>query len=974
MMSYSELLMKYESLLRENETLRQENELLRSQLAQLSSDQVCSVDVSVNSAEAETESNSDSKHNQNVSVTHLSSPDEKIRLFRSLFRGREDVFARRWHNSSKGTSGYQPVCENEWNRDYCDKTRFRCSQCPNRIFVPLDDKHVFDHLAGKDIYCRDVIGIYPLLEDDTCFFLCVDFDEASYEKDVIVFASACDDVHLPAYIERSRSGNGAHVWIFFEKPIPAQLARKMGACLITSAMRMRSELKFKSYDRMFPNQDFRPNGGLGNLVALPLQGRARKDGNSLFVNRDFQPFADQWAYLSSVKRISREMAESIVSKLGKQGELGTLLNAESSKPWVQEKAKPLTAFDFTQTVQIVRSNMIFVRKEGISELALNEIKRLAAFKNPDFYRAQAMRLPTYGKPRVICTAEHYYEYLAIPRGCETALIEKLNQSNVPYEITDETNSGKSISVTFNGTLREEQQPALDSLLRERQGVLSATTAFGKTVVASNLIAERKTNTLILVHTQALLNQWKQSLEQFLTLDVAKPEEQRGRGRRKIWSPVGTLGAGKDTLHGVVDVAIMQSLITDHEVKELVRDYGMIIVDECHHVSAVSFEQILRYANAKYVYGLTATPFRQDGHQPIIFMQCGPVRYLVDAKSQAEKRAFHHYLIPRFTNSRLETDDMHISAKYKALVEDSGRNAIIIKDVKDILSEGRNPIIITERKDHAFSLAEMLKNACEHVITLTGSGTPKEKREARERLDMVPSDESFVIVATGKYVGEGFDYPRLDTLFLTLPISSKGSIAQYAGRLHRESEGKKEVRVYDYVDVRIPDFDKMYQKRLKGYAAIGYKVKGFAGMEPSAESETKDVFYDEKTYEKALLEDIMAAKKEILIVSPRLHPGKVKRFLDALLEAHGRGVSVCIHTKNPDELKLDMQEGAWAAVALLEEYNFSVEYKPGLHQKLAVIDNEIVWYGSMDLLAYSRSEENFMRVKDSYVADELISFC
>ena len=381
-----------------------------------------------------------------------------------------------------------------------------------------------------------------------------------------------------------------------------------------------------------------PDGGFGNLVALPLQGLARKNGNSVFVDEQFCPYGDQWAYLSTVKRLSADAVEALVSSFGKEGELGKLISESDNKPWETKKKTRMSHSDFPVVLNIVRANMLYVPTAELSANAKNQIKRLAAFKNPDFYRAQAMRLPIYDKPRIICTADITEDYIAIPRGCEDALSNLLDEANVSYVIEDKTNSGEIIPVTFNGELREEQQPAADALLEQNTGVLSATTAFGKTVIASYLIGQRKTNTLILVHTQALMTQWKKSLENFLQFDLTPPEEKTGRGRKKVWSPVGVLGAGKDDLHGVVDVVVMQSLVSGDEVKELVRNYGMIVVDECHHVSAVNFETILKYANAKYVYGLTATPTRQDGHHPIIFMQCGAIRYRVDAKEQAEKRS------------------------------------------------------------------------------------------------------------------------------------------------------------------------------------------------------------------------------------------------------------------------------------------------------------------------------------------------
>ena len=777
---YKELVLRYNELEGRTKQLEEENARLKQQIGMANRS-----DTNIEIAEKTIHS-----------LNKYSSAKEKIDLFRSLFKGREDVFARRWQSASTDKSGYQPVCENEWAEGLCDKRKFKCINCPNRTLKPLTDEDIYRHLEGKDALARDVIGIYPMLQDEACYFLCADFHEKSYKDDVTAFREVCSELAVPLCVERSRSGNGAHAWIFFESPVPAVIARKLGSGILTKAMEKRGELSFKSYDRLFPNQDTMPDGGFGNIVALPLQGLARKSGNSVFVDGQFRPYDDQWAYLSSVRKMNADSVEALVSTFGKDDELGKLVSESDSKPWETKKKIKISHSDFPVVLNVIRANMLYIPTAELSANAKNQIKRLAAFKNPDFYRAQAMRLPIYDKPRIICTADITDDYIAIPRGCEDALYDLLDDADVSYSIENKTNAGSPIPVVFNGELREEQKPAADALLAQNTGVLSATTAFGKTVVASYMIGQRKTNTLILVHTQALMTQWKKSLESFLKFDIIPPEEKKGRGRRKVWSPVGVLGAGKDTLHGIVDVAVMQSLVKGDEVKELVRNYGMIIVDECHHVSAVNFEMILKYANAKYVYGLTATPTRQDGHHPIKFMQCGAIQYRVDAREQAEKRGFEHYLVPRFTNTRYHSEGKpSITDIYKKLSENEMRNNMIVSDVADALKSGRNPIVLTERREHVALLAEQLSCYCKNVIQLVGTASAKERRETLERLEAIPTNESVVIIATGKYVGEGFDYPRLDTLFLALPIAWKGKVAQYAGRLHRNYDGQTEVQVY-----------------------------------------------------------------------------------------------------------------------------------------------------------------------------------
>ncbi|MEE1046141.1 MAG: DEAD/DEAH box helicase family protein [Clostridia bacterium] len=948
MLSYEELLNKYNTILKENEELKNQVNELKAKLGMpVETEKKVVVELS------------------GTGINKYSSATEKILLYRSLFCGREDVFARRWYSKTTEKSGYQPVCENEWADGLCDKRKYKCSVCPNRKLSPITDEDIYKHLEGKDYYGRDVIGIYPMLIDETCHFLCADFDDREYEKDVLAFCEICDELNISAHIERSRSGGGAHVWIFFDTPVLAATARKLGSLILTKAMEKRSELSFSSYDRLFPNQDTMPSGGFGNLISLPLQGQARKNDNSVFVDRKFKAYSDQWEYLSKIQKLSMQSIEKTLDSYSKNDVLGILVDESPEKPWETKSKIQLTSNEFSDKLEIVRSNMIYIPRKGLSANAQNQIKRLAAFKNPDFYRSQAMRLSIYDKPRIICTADITDAYIGLPRGCESALLDRLADKVKNIDIIDKTNAGENIPVEFNGKLREEQELAANELLKHNIGVLSATTAFGKTVIASYIASKRKTNTLILVHTQALMQQWKKSLEQFLTFDITPPEQRKGRGRKKAWSPVGLLGAGKNTLNGIVDVAVMQSLVDGDEVKDLVRNYGMIIVDECHHVSAVNFEKILKYANAKYVHGLTATPTRQDGHHPIIFMQCGPIRYRVDAKAEADKRNFEHCLIPRFTSFRNISDD-NITALYKKLSDDAMRNNLIVNDVALAIKNARTPIILTERREHVTMLAELLKTQCDNVIEIVGTTSTKSRRETLERLKNIPQGESLVVVATGRYVGEGFDYPRLDTLFLALPIAWKGKVAQYAGRLHRNYPGKVEVQVYDYIDIHVPVLERMYQKRVKSYSAIGYKTKITISSNASP-----DLIYDGKTFYSVFCRDIEITQNEILIVSPFMRKARLTQMMKMLSPLIMNKVAVTVVTRPPDDFKDKNKQIVMDCTEQLKQYGIKVIFKSDFHQKFTIIDQYVVWYGSVNFLSFGTHEESIMRFENSDVAHQLM---
>jgi superfamily II DNA or RNA helicase len=832
-MDFKELLEKYQELLIENNSLRKEVKTLRIQLGIEKADDVNDNTLIIKTEEKIFEKEPLPLYTLNSSLTTNKKSDaaEKIKLFMSLFRGRDDVFARRWENNKKDKSGYSPACAYEWSSGICQKPKIPCSACKEKNHLPLNEEVIDDHLRGRN---NLVVGIFPMLINETCWFLAIDFDDEGWQKDIKTLREICITYDIPISVERSRSGNGAHAWFFFGQPISASLARKFGSAMLTSAMSRQHDITFKSYDRLFPNQDTMPKGGFGNLIALPLQKASRSKDNSVFIDDYFRPYEDQWEFLASIRRLSENDLEMLTSKLCQGNELGSLKkdDEEEIKPWEIEKTR-LRKDDFPKKLEVVKSNMLFIPKEGFSQRALNQIKRLAAFKNPEFYKAQAMRMSTYNKPRIISCSDETNEYLCLPRGCEEDLAALCKELKVEVCWTDQTNGGRKIDVEFNGTLRADQPLAIEKLLVHENGILCGTTAFGKTIAAIKMIAERKVNTLILVNKISLVSQWHDKLAEFLIINEPLPNEMasEGKSRKKSRALIGQLGGGKQTLNGIVDIAVIQSLSREGEVKECVKDYGMVIVDECHHVSAFSFEMILKNVNAKYVYGLTATPFRKDGHHPIIIMQCGPIRYQDDAKKQAEKRPFDHYIIPRFTSFKVpawwnkEEKDLSITELYAEIVSNEIRNLQIIEDVFQCYENGRNSIILTERTAHVDLLAKELSRRIPDVISIMGTMGARETRETLSRIKDVPKDMPLTVVSTGKFIGEGFDEPRLDTLFLAMPISWKGTLQQYAGRLHRLFDGKKEVLIYDYADIHVRMFEKMYNKRLSGYASFGYTAKG-----------------------------------------------------------------------------------------------------------------------------------------------------
>ena len=764
-------------------------------------------------------------HIQEFSINNQSSQEEKIRLFRSLFKGREDVFPRRFENQKTGKSGYAPVCRNEWQAGICQKPKLTCQECNSRAFVQVNDEIIRNHLKGNDPNDRlgrdFTIGVYPLLTDESCWFLAADFDKSTWSEDAKIFLETCTSYQVPAVLERSRSGNGGHVWIFFETPVLAVLARKLGALLLTSTMNRRPEIGMDSYDRLFPSQDTLPRGGFGNLIAVPLQKKSREQNNSVFLDNDLNPYPDQWAFLSSIQKMTHQDLERIVKTVQDESEItgvrAVILDETENEPWKltpsrKYKEPPITG-PLPDQLNLVISNQIYIEKEGLPAPLRNRLIRLAAFQNPEFYKAQAMRLSTFGKPRIISCCEDYPKHLALPRGCQEELLQVLGELKIKTKMIDERTAGNSLLLNFLGTLRPEQQLAADQLIKHDIGVLSASTAFGKTVIGAWLIAQRKVNTLVIVHRRQLMDQWVESLQSFF-----------GLGKKEI----GQIGGGKHKITGTVDVAMIQSLINKGTVNDLVGNYGHIIVDECHHISAASFEQVIRQAKARFITGLSATVTRQDGHHPIIFMQCGPVRYRVDDRQQAAARSFTHMVIVHRTNfvlpSRADnTPEPGIQEVYAMLATDLHRNQMIVEDVVEAVHIGRSPVLLTERREHLTYFADTLAGKVRNIIVLSGGMGRKQRILLMDELKRIPEDEERLIIATGRYLGEGFDDARLDTLFLALPIAWRGTVAQYAGRLHRNYDRKSEVIIYDYVDEQVPVLAGMFGKRKKGYKAIGYEI-------------------------------------------------------------------------------------------------------------------------------------------------------
>ncbi len=909
--------------------------------------------------------------------------EHMAKMFFSMFWGRTDVYAKR---GKKG--GYFPQCSNRWNNQLCPKQRHErmfCDECENKKWIPLDPKKIIAHLLGYREDGTDVIGIYPLFADGTCRFLAFDFDnhdkgteETDYANvneewrdEVNALRMICAKNGIHPLVERSRSGRGAHIWLFFDKAISAAKVRNFGFMLLDKGSKEINLTSFHYYDRMYPSQDAASN--LGNLVALPLQGQALKDGNSAFVDENWNAYQNQWdILLNQTEKISENQIDEYLRKwsrelTGNPIDVPLTLDLNRPKPWRQNYR--FQKSDVIGKIHLVLGNGVYVDTLNLMPRIQNQIRSMAAFDNPEFYKNKRLGYSNYYNFSSVYMGKDIDGYIHVPRGLREKIEEECRKACIEVEIDDQRESGHPIRVSFNGNLRLEQDLAAERLLSYSDGVLSASTAFGKTVVCSYLIAERKVNTLILLQSKDLLLQWEEELNKFLVIDEEPPEYETKTGRKKRRnSPIGLLHGSKDSLTGIIDIAMVGSMYRKGNFNERINSYGMVIMDECHHAASNTSIEILQKINAKYVYGVSATPKRGDSMDKIIFMMLGPLRHRFTAKERAQQQGIGHYFIPRYTRV-IETVDSknNINQAYSLIAENSDRNDMIVRDVKESIQSGHTPVILTRYKEHAKLLYDQLLKAADKIFLLYGDNTDKQNAEIRSELKEVPDDQTMILIATGQKIGEGFDFPRLDVLMLAAPVSFEGRLEQYIGRLNRDYNGKNAVFVYDYVDAHMCYFDNMYAKRLRTYKKTGFTLwSDNAGLKQDVHA-----IFDSGNYTEKFERDLVEADKSIVISSPDIRWNKIKRFLELIKSRQDAGVSVTVITVNPEDTLYDNADVLYQLIDDMRTSGIEVQTKSEVEERFAVIDDELVWHGGMNLLGKVDVWDNLMRIKSVQVAAELL---
>ena len=898
---------------------------------------------------------------ENISINRTNSAKDKAEFLLDLFYSRRDVYAVRFKNKDNKTA-YYPKCRYFWS-EVCKKKQLKgkeikggkniCDDCSFKVYDELTAENVIkNNLKNDNVDGINAIGIYPIFNGDCVRFLAYDFDEKDWEKSSKLVVEVAKEFGFEAALERSFSGNGAHVWIFFKEDVKAKKVRKMAFAILDKACEKSDCITFKSFDRIFPMQDSVPEDGMGNLILMPLvKSAATRKGSptgTVFVDEDFKMYSDQIEYLNSLPRYTEKEMDSFLSLIEKDDFSLESVDHEYISPRWLKKLPEISEKDVkSEMLEAVLSSGITVNKNSISKRLLHGLKKMSSFYNPEYILKQRLNkgYVSQSEKSVIEGFTEDKTYINLPRGIKLDFEKYLQKYGIKYIFKDERVCETGLEVTCSKELRKEQIPALEAFLNNDIGIFAGATSFGKTVIAEKLIEARKEKTLIIVNSTNLLEQWETALKEDMTI---RNKVKKREGKRLNKTGIGVLGNQRDTMTGLIDVVTFQSLFS--QFPEMVKEYGMVIIDECHHVAADTYCLPLQELKAKYVYGLTATDKRRDKLDKYVYWLCGPVIAGYSADKLAYERGISQYFVPKFTDSSLSIEcekSNNYMDKIKELTRDEKRNELIVNDVASLLKKGRKVLILTHLVEHVEVLKGKLQGVGLQAISIVGSMSRSEKKDIVSEIKGNIDGES-IIISTGQYLGEGTDIPYLDTLLMATPISWEGKVAQFVGRIAREFDGKQYTLIYDYVDFCIPLFYSMYQKRIKTYSSLGYiSYDPFSG-ENTVSLDTKSFFLQHEIYS-PLLSSFGKAKKKIIISSPSLFmTSSVSGIIAFLEKAISKGVSVCVITSK--ESRASKQKKHNKVVKELEKIGVSVDEREESFQKFVLIDSSEVWFGSVCVLA------------------------
>lgn len=853
--------------------------------------------------------------------------NQKLKIYMNYFKGRSDIYATKYWSQKNNKYQYTFECSNKF-KAYCNINKGkRCHiDCPHCKTKSLTPETIMNHIRKPN----QLVGLYPLLEDNTCYLLALDFDDDLWFENMLSVYRIAKMYSISCVMERSQSGHGGHLWIFFKDALKASKARKLGDFLLKEAMNTNKNLTFKSFDRMFPCQDYHTQKGLGNMIVLPLQYDAMRHGNTRFIN-EFQKIIEKpFHYLMSINKITEEQIDQIFK----------LQSFNLEKEFNDTRIHLID--QITDTLNIEENSLLHISKIGLHAKTILTLRKISSIYNPEYFKKLNLSFSVYNTPRILCEYIEDDKEIVIPRGLSETLYNYIEKNNIIQTIN--TCSGSPIDITFKGSLRPNQQKAADTLLQHHIAILEAIPGFGKTIIALYIISALKINTLIIVNSKDLLMQWIDKINEFIHYPKSDKKKEQY---------IGEYFGNKKKLKGQIDIALIQSLTNINDMS-IIQKYGLVIIDECHHASSQTYRNVLRNLNAKYIYSFSGTAYRSDKRDKILYMYLGPIVYRTNKKELIKQRTYKQILIPRFTTFRIIDNQTNFIDICNNLYQNTKRNHLIINDVAKEMKNNRNIIILTDRKEHIQILYNKLKYYEYEIYCISGDISIKKRNQIKEKLK---NSHNYLIIATSQLLSEAFDLPSLNTMFITMPMKFKGRVSQSVGRLHREYDEKKYIYVYDYVDTYVKQLDNMFKSRLKTYKDEGYEC-----VEQKQIVEFNQVIFDKSNYEYFLHSSMSCANKNVVIFTSEIKLNRIQKLYSFFISLLAKGIKVyiCIH-KDYDETIYHYLKGICTKIIHIDNAINAI-----------MIDEKEIWNGSSCYLGIQNRDLYYVKTKDEYIIEELVS--